>query len=493
MGRRSLAYGGSAITRTPGPRPRRAGATAALLAAALVLTGCTQSPGDGADVRPGQTRAKARKGTPPLPVPRGRGSRATRDTTAPPDFNGDGHPDLILDELAKGPDDPRGDDAEIGIVHGSARGLVPGARRLLSPGRTAAKTEGVVPAAFDAEAACDLDGDGYTDLVVSTDPPFDGQGRPPVPVQLVFGGPEGLSGRAVVLRVPDRARFGNDWPDHPVCGDFDGDGEADLVLHASSSRLSFLRGPFTREGAPAAAGPALPVPGDLPAGPAADLDGDGASDLVVRTGAGRAKARVVLGGPQGPVRQGPALPAATAHAFGHFTGTRTDEGLDTALAAGAALRLRPAAPGLPATTVRAPAPGPLAAGDTDGDGRTDLALAPADGSRTVTVLPGARTGLDAARANTVTPPGGKGDTVRLLALADYDGDGRADLVLRTVHGPTRDTVTVHPGTAGGTAARPSLSFTTADLLPRRRDGGTRADLAQGRGRPPARRPRRRTP
>ncbi|KIX73835.1 hypothetical protein SF12_19420, partial [Streptomyces sp. MBRL 601] len=44
----------------------------------------------------------------------------------------------------------------------------------------------------------------------------------------------------------------------------------------------------------------------------------------------------------------------------------------------------------------------------------------------------------------VTPPGGKGDAVQLLALADYDGDGRADLVLRTVHGATRDTVTVHP-------------------------------------------------
>lgn len=189
----------------------------------------------------------------------------------------------------------------------------------------------------------------------------------------------------------------------------------------------------------------------------------------MRAGGGRAKARVVLGGPQGPTRPGPALPAATAHAFGHFAGARGGSrtaGLDTALAAGDTLRLRPAAPGLPATTLKTPAPGPLAAGDTDGDGRTDLALAPAEGARAVTVLPGAGTGLDAARAVTVTPPGGKGDAVQLLALADYDGDGRADLVLRTVHGATRDTVTVHPGTAKGTAARPSLSFTSADLLPR---------------------------
>lgn len=478
MGIRSRARGDDALLRTPsrapGPRVRsraaRRAVTATLLAAALALTACSQSPDDGgAEARPNQAGTKSRKGTPPLPVPRGKGSRAARDTAAPPDFNGDGHTDLILDELAKGPDDPQGDDAGIGIVYGSERGLVPGARQLLSPARTAAEVEGVLPAAFDTEAACDLDGDGYTDLVVSTDPPFDGQGRPPVPVQLVFGGPEGLTGRAVVLRVPERARFGNDWPDHPVFGDFDGDGEADLVLHASSSRLSFLQGPFTRKGAPAAAGAALPVPGDLPAGPAADLDGDGTSDLVVRAGGGRAKARVVLGGPQGPTRPGPALPAATAHAFGHFAGARGGSGtagLDTALAAGDTLRLRPAAPGLPATTLKTPAPGPLAAGDTDGDGRTDLALAPAEGARAVTVLPGAGTGLDAARAVTVTPPGGKGDAVQLLALADYDGDGRADLVLRTVHGATRDTVTVHPGTAKGTAARPSLSFTSADLLPR---------------------------
>ncbi|MHC8562529.1 hypothetical protein ACW23B_14665 [Streptomyces albidoflavus] len=33
--------------------------------------------------------------------------------------------------MAKGPDDPQGDDAGIGIVYGSERGLVPGARQLL--------------------------------------------------------------------------------------------------------------------------------------------------------------------------------------------------------------------------------------------------------------------------------------------------------------------------------------------------------------------------
>ncbi|MCW1095380.1 hypothetical protein OJ963_15740 [Streptomyces sp. RS2] len=69
----------------------------------------------------------------------------------------------------------------IGIVYGSSRGLVPGARQLLTPKQHAARVDGQLPAVFEAEASCDLDGDGFTDLVVTTDPPYDGQGRPPGP------------------------------------------------------------------------------------------------------------------------------------------------------------------------------------------------------------------------------------------------------------------------------------------------------------------------
>ncbi len=85
------------------------------------------------------------------------------------------------------------------------RALDPAVRQLLTPARNAARTEGVLPAAFDAEAACDLDQDGFADLVVTTDPPFNGTGRPPVPLQILFGSPNGLTGKAVRLRIPDRA------------------------------------------------------------------------------------------------------------------------------------------------------------------------------------------------------------------------------------------------------------------------------------------------
>ncbi|MFD3521342.1 FG-GAP repeat domain-containing protein [Streptomyces sp. NPDC058653] len=280
-------------------------------ALALLLTGCSGSGPDGE-----QGGGKAKNGdTAPLaghasvpkrPVPRGDGS------DVPADFNGDGHRDLVLNDLVKAPDAIQGDDAGIGIVYGSdsPRGVDPAVRQTLSPGANGAATDGVLPAAFDAAASCDLDGDGYADLVVSTDPPYDGLGRPPVPLQLLFGGPQGITGKAVVLKIPAKARYGNEWPDHPVCGDFDGDDKPDLAVSASAGQVSYLRGPFSRAGAPRAA--AAPIPGGGPVLYAptgkADTDGDGYDDLVHATRTHEpgkaAKGELLLGGPQGPDEAG---------------------------------------------------------------------------------------------------------------------------------------------------------------------------------------------
>ncbi|MGW6454955.1 FG-GAP repeat domain-containing protein [Streptomyces sp. NPDC055078] len=286
---------------------------AALLTA--LLTACTSDPGGGgapADAKNGDTRPLADKAArAQRPVPSGTGS------ALPDDFNGDGHRDLVLNDLVKAPDQTHGDDAGIGIVYGSGgpRPLDPSVNRLLTPRANAAAVEGTVPAAFDAEASCDLDRDGFADLVVMTDPPYNGVGRPPVPVQLLFGSPAGLRGKAVVLRIPEEAHHGNGWPEQPVCGDFDGDGSPDLVVTASEGRLGFLRGPFTRAGAPRAAtsvveggGPALSAPRSR-----ADVNRDGYDDLVVSAtpvslGAA-ARGTLLLGGPKGPDRPGGAYRA----------------------------------------------------------------------------------------------------------------------------------------------------------------------------------------
>ncbi|MFJ8073665.1 FG-GAP repeat domain-containing protein [Streptomyces sp. NPDC096176] len=294
-------------------RTRAATALGALCASAVLLTalsGCDSAPepvASKAEAKNGDTDPAADRTTEPsLPVPRGKGSRI------PDDFNGDGHRDLVLNDLVKSPRDSHGDDGGIGVVYGTdtARRLDPAVRQLLTPRTHGAEVKGTLPAAFDAEASCDLDKDGYADLVVATDPPYDGIGRPPVPLQLLFGSPTGITGKAVVLRIPEQARYGNDWPDHPVCGDFDGDGSADLAVTASAGRVSFLRGPFSRAGAPRAATAPVPGGGAALAAPAprADTNGDGADDLVVlprtREVGASAKGRILLGGPAGLGRRG---------------------------------------------------------------------------------------------------------------------------------------------------------------------------------------------
>lgn len=328
-------------TRTEHPRaavtsrltPALAAGCTALL---LTLTACTgaspASAGKNGDTPPrARTRTQAETGS--APVPRGTGSRV------PYDFNGDGHRDLVIDDLVKAPEDSHGDDAGIGVVYGSDdRPLDPATRQLLSARTNAAKSGDTLPAAFDAEAACDLDRDGFTDLIVSTDPPYNGVGAPPVPLQILFGSPEGLTGKAVTIRIPAQARFGDEWPEHPVCGDFDGDGEADLAVTASAGRITFLRGPFTRTGAPSGAellpdgGPYLYAPE-----PRADTDGDGYDDLVAAArphAPGRpGKGTLLLGSAKGPVRPGGAyafraekLPSAPLKAKGTTRTVLLDHG-----------------------------------------------------------------------------------------------------------------------------------------------------------------------
>ncbi|MGW5069101.1 FG-GAP repeat domain-containing protein [Streptomyces cyaneofuscatus] len=281
-------------------------AAAALAVLLLVLTACDSS--SAADPAPSAAAADAKNGdsapVPTIPVPRGEGSRV------PYDFNGDGHPDLVINDLVQAPEDPHGDDAGTGIVYGTEDSpLDPAARRLLNARANAAKSGDTLPAAFDAEAACDLDRDGFTDLIVSTDPPYNGVGAPPVPLQILFGSPEGLTGKAVTVRIPAQARFGKEWPEHPVCGDFDGDGSTDLAVTASDGRISFLRGPFARTGA--AAGATL-LPDSTPylyaPEPKADTDGDGYDDLVAtarpRTPGKAAEGTLLLGSADGPARPG---------------------------------------------------------------------------------------------------------------------------------------------------------------------------------------------
>ncbi|MFJ8675481.1 FG-GAP repeat domain-containing protein [Streptomyces sp. NPDC093589] len=433
---------------------------AAGLGCALLLSGCGLLPSGGSgDDRP---RAHRASGPPVRPVPAGDGSRTAHD------FNGDGHPDLVVDSLLA-PAGGHDDDPGIGIVYGSAHGLDPATRELLTPARNAAATRRTVPAAFDAETTCDLDRDGFTDLVVTTDPPYDGIGRPPVPVQLLFGSPKGLGAvRAVKLRIPAGARIGNEWPGQPVCGDFNGDGAPDLAVTASGPRVSYLRGPFTRAGAPKAAGAPVAVPGTAlattggPLAPALDTNADGADDLLVRAAdpGRRARGRLALGGPQGPTRAGAAFPPGYALAYGHFGGAGAPLAAVTADTDGRLLGA--GRPGSLRTGTGGGAP-TLGVGDVNADGRSDVVLG---GNRPV-LLRGAPGGLSGTPERLPTPRlAGAGTALTtVLALTDFDHDRHADLVLLTRRGTTRDRLTVLLGGPSGFSTRPQLDLTTTDFTP----------------------------
>ncbi|WP_432009540.1 FG-GAP repeat domain-containing protein [Streptomyces bacillaris] len=371
-------------------------ATAALAAGCagllLVLTGCHSSSAANPPAASATATATAASAsatgakngdTPPVPrvpVPRGEGSRV------PYDFNGDGRRDLVIDSPVKAPGERHGDEAGTGIVYGTEDApLDPGARQLLSARENAAKSGNTLPAAFEAEAACDLDRDGFTDLVVSTDPPYNGVGAPPVPLQILFGSPQGPTGKAVTVRIPGQARSGNAWPEHPVCGDFDGDGSTDLAITAGDDRLSFLRGPFTRAGGPAGAA-LLPDGGPYLYAPElkADTDGDGYDDLVAtarpRTPGKAAEGTLLLGSADGPAAPG-----------GPYT--------------------FPAA-ALPEASLR-----------TKGTTRTTL-----------------------------------------LARGDFDGDTKADTVVRTYGSEGEDLIALY---AAGNEDAPTLTFSTTLVLPER--------------------------
>lgn len=417
------------------------------LAVALAATGAVALPTATASAGPATASARAASAT------------ASATQSVRQDFNGDGYEDLAV-SAASGTVQGRTGAGYVAVVYGSASGLKTSTRQVYSqasPGVPGA------PEKYDYFGSgldsADLDGDGYTDLLVTAfgERWTAGGEERRARVTVLWGGSGGFASGTALSAVGIKSYQDSDL----ASGDFNGDGHQDLIRR---DRVEF--GPFGRDGSPAS----VQDPGLVGASETAhevvagDVDGDGITDVVARVIDShlddrdpRHVLRYLRGGTDG-------LAAPTELKDAH--GVPVDaQGFDLAL------------------------------GDLNGDGRADLV----NGDYTVEISFGTENGPDTTATRVIdqdTPgvPGSQepGDTFgNELTVGDVDGDGYGDILVGNPF-EAIDTVSevgsiaVVPGGADGpTGARTRVLSQQTAGVPGAPEAGDRFgwgfDLVDGNG------------
>lgn len=485
------------------------------------LTACLATAGTAAVTAPAtgaeEAGAPARTASPDNAASTAAPAGAAADSPAVrADFDGDGYADLATGA----PGGKVSGHTEAGYVlvsYGSADGVAAPASTVVSQ-----RTAGVPgsPAANDRFgdriAARDLDGDGLTDLAVTARAD---EGDAAGSVTVLWGRAGGLTGAgAARAQVPGGGGLARDLH----AGDFDGDGEGDLLVPStrsdSAEAYTVLYGPFTRAGAPARESALIEMkPEDSLDGVAVgDVTGDGADDLVAFFSfQGNAEGGWFWkGGPDGLTRSDAALPNGGSPTIGDFDGDGRgdlayrsigasvenfpyDKGTvkvvyGTANGPSATRRstFTQDTAGVPGTGERGDQFGArLAAGDANRDGFADLAVGvpyEAIGSKqsagSVVLLKGGPGGLKArgAKAFHQDTAGVKGVAETgdrfgaALAFGDVTDDGRAELAVGAPEENGTGAIWSLRGAAGGLTATGSVAFSPDNFeVPGGTDAGAR--------------------